>query len=521
MTSTEPILDTSSATAPIVDAAVRSGEPPKPEMTSTIYGTFHLAGSEFALAVDAIQEVVNEPAHFEPIPLSPDYILGLFNLRGVIVPVVDLRTIFHLQTDEKPRDGRKVAIVEYGNHCIGLIFDGTGDVFNGKYVEHSKFSRDPGDPRETIVDGVFKMENGERLVQVLDPFELLKLDRLPRAAGAATGRKKSVSKGHRKQCISFTVGDCLCALDMNDIKEIIQIDQIDNTALAHGFTLGAINLRGKTVPVVDFPVYLGNRDEATPVAALSAGKKVIVMKVGEEFISLLVDNIEDIISYYNEDILSFPAFGTARGDLVRGCLSNNLDKTVMLLEHQKILTDEELVTVTRGHSKLFRADSDGELSSMAGETAEKKTYITFSVDTQYAVEMMNVNEVISFPEKIVHPPSTPRFIEGMVNLRGELIPIINPRSLYELDLISAATTKVLVFTVSDKKYGIMVDSVDAIVSFAECQSLSMPSLGDGEQSRSLTNDAKEALFIKRSDGADQSLLVLDLESLAKKAFSAF
>jgi len=103
---------------------------------SGIYGSFSLGGSEFALSASSIQEVVNEPEAYSVIPLSPAYLLGIFNLRGVIVPVVDLRRIFDLPIREMDgHEQRKVAIVEHGHLCLGLLFDATAEVFSDEDVE--------------------------------------------------------------------------------------------------------------------------------------------------------------------------------------------------------------------------------------------------------------------------------------------------------------------------------------------------------------------------------------------------
>ena len=95
-----------------------------------IYGSFLLSGSEFAISVKAIQEVVNEPESYNPVPLSPNYLLGLFNLRGMIIPVVDLRKIFDFPDNHEANE-KKVAIIEHGNICVGILFDQTCEVFNG------------------------------------------------------------------------------------------------------------------------------------------------------------------------------------------------------------------------------------------------------------------------------------------------------------------------------------------------------------------------------------------------------
>ena len=53
-----------------------------------LYGSFHLGQTELALPVAALQEVVNYPAAVTSVPLAPSHLLGLFNLRGTLIPIV-------------------------------------------------------------------------------------------------------------------------------------------------------------------------------------------------------------------------------------------------------------------------------------------------------------------------------------------------------------------------------------------------------------------------------------------------
>lgn len=486
-----------------------------PESEANIYGTFFVGESEYAISVAAIQEVVNEPKQFTDVPLSPKYLIGLFNLRGVIIPVVDLAKIFDGASDNSDSLDRKVAIIEHGEHCFGLLVDRTGDVFNAKDAERSVFSRKPGDLRETIVDGVFKLDRGERLVQILDPFELLNLDKLPRVAGALHSALSRRARGRRKQCISFHVGASICAFDMTSIKEIVELDGIDNTALASDWTLGAIELRGATVPVIDFRLFLGQTRKESTQDLIDRGAKLIVMRMGENMVSLLVDAIDEIISFYDDDLLSFPGIGVRRSEIFKGCLCGEKDEMVLLLDHERVVDDEQLKTVTRGHSALFQARDDASRGERHGKS-EKRTLITFSVEGLFALDIEKVNEVISFPETVMTPPSMPDFIAGIVNIRGELIPIVNLRVLYNMPVIDCALTKLMIFTHADKKHAIMVDAVSSIVSVTDQNSNVLPKLSRDAASSSISQDVREAILLTDAAEAEASLMVLDLDSLMQR-----
>ena len=66
--------------------------------------------------------------------------VGVFNLRGSIIPLVDLRVFFNLTHKENSELlEKKIAIIEYGDHCIGLLFDTIGEVFHQRDYEKIEF----------------------------------------------------------------------------------------------------------------------------------------------------------------------------------------------------------------------------------------------------------------------------------------------------------------------------------------------------------------------------------------------
>ena len=61
---------------------------PEAAVVRTVYASFLLGKEEFALDVRHVQEVVKLPTHIVAMPLAPDFCLGIFNLRGIIIPLL-------------------------------------------------------------------------------------------------------------------------------------------------------------------------------------------------------------------------------------------------------------------------------------------------------------------------------------------------------------------------------------------------------------------------------------------------
>lgn len=81
---------------------------------------------------------------------------------------------------------------------------------------------------------------------------------------------------------------------------------------------------------------------------------------------------------------------------------------------------------------------------------------------EYGVDIAQVQEIIRMVE-ITHVPRAPRFMEGVINLRGQLIPIIDLRTRFGMKRIEATkSTRIIVTEIGSKRVGIVVDSVSEV-----------------------------------------------------------
>ncbi|MBW7956347.1 MAG: chemotaxis protein CheW [Deltaproteobacteria bacterium] len=88
--------------------------------------TFRLGREEFSLDILRVQEIIR---HMEltRVPKTPDFVDGVINLRGKVIPVLDLRKRFGLGTDEMTNETR-IIVVEVDNKTVGLKVDAVSEV---------------------------------------------------------------------------------------------------------------------------------------------------------------------------------------------------------------------------------------------------------------------------------------------------------------------------------------------------------------------------------------------------------
>ncbi len=139
------------------------------DMTDTDqFLTFMLAGEEYGVDILRVQEIKGWD-DVTAIPNTPEYLRGVINLRGTIVPIIDMRIRFGLEKlDYGPLTVVIVLKVDYGDksRVIGIVVDGVSDVYNVPEDE-VKPSPDFGSAVDTeFVKGLATID--EKMVIILD-----------------------------------------------------------------------------------------------------------------------------------------------------------------------------------------------------------------------------------------------------------------------------------------------------------------------------------------------------------------
>src|SRR4030067_494023 len=101
----------------------------KTEEDKIKFAVFSIGTVEFALDIMRIKEIV-KPLKITVIPKAPRFIEGVINLRGSIIPIVDLRKRFGLKIPETPLPTERIIIARLNGKIIGLIVDLVSDVIS-------------------------------------------------------------------------------------------------------------------------------------------------------------------------------------------------------------------------------------------------------------------------------------------------------------------------------------------------------------------------------------------------------
>ncbi len=131
------------------------------------YIGFSMNGNEYTIPILKVQEIVNLP-HLTRLPQVPDYIEGITNLRGRIIPIVNLKKLVGLGGDSL---GEKIIVVTSGRIVFGVLIDAITGVIS---IEDSAIEPPADFNTSDIVSGVAKV--GEKLIVLLDTRKLIPLE---------------------------------------------------------------------------------------------------------------------------------------------------------------------------------------------------------------------------------------------------------------------------------------------------------------------------------------------------------
>ncbi len=132
---------------------------------------FVIGNEEYAIPILSIQEII-KPFTWTRVPQVPKYVLGVFNLRGAVIPLIDLRTKFGLPTKKQNEDTRFI-VMRHGDDVAGFVIDRLTMAIRIK-KENIGPAPDTVNGENTIIDGVGKQE--DKIITILKVNKLLERD---------------------------------------------------------------------------------------------------------------------------------------------------------------------------------------------------------------------------------------------------------------------------------------------------------------------------------------------------------
>jgi purine-binding chemotaxis protein CheW len=133
---------------------------------------FELAGESYGVDIGRVQEIIRPPA-ITAVPRAPDYVEGVVNLRGRVIPVINLRNRFGLPEGERGRAAR-IVVLDVDGNTVGAAVDAVSEVLRVPSAAVEPPGATLSGPDTAHLRGIAKLE--DRLVILLDLKQALSVE---------------------------------------------------------------------------------------------------------------------------------------------------------------------------------------------------------------------------------------------------------------------------------------------------------------------------------------------------------
>jgi purine-binding chemotaxis protein CheW len=467
--------------------------------------TFHLGSDEFGIDIINVKEIVRVP-EITKVPNAPDYIEGACNLRGHVLPIIDGRTRLQMDRQEKDENNR-VLVIDANGTAIGVIVDKVSEVL-------SVNARDIEEPPKIIknvnadyLQGVVKLDNGNRLIMLLDILQVVHAGQSEwhmqdnHNTGSFSIESALTDAGEDDQLVSFLLDQEEYAINIVQVKEIIRVPELMKVPNCESYVEGVVSIRNYLLPILNLRTYFG-----MAYKEITDQTRVLVVDMGDFTAGIMVDKVLEVLRINANAIQPLPKFSKQMGDQLTGVAKlNDGKRLIMLFEPQNMLSVEQY-HILGGSNDVTHHDS--EVKHMERQVVDEVHLVTFKIDTEeYGIKIQEVQEINRMTE-ITKIPRAPHYMDGIVNLRGNIIPVLDLRKLFDLtDIGITDATRIIIVDHDGMKTGIIVDAVSEVLRFEKSLIETPPDI----LSNGVDSDYVEG--VGKLNGGKRIILILNMEKI--------
>lgn len=269
-------------------------------------------------------------------------------------------------------------------------------------------------------------------------------------------------KGNESQFVSFKLGTEEYGLDINNVQEIIKVPSITRVPRAPFAVEGVVNLRGSILPILD----ARKRFDMESIELMNS-TRIIVTNKNDMNVGLIVDSVSEVIRINSSKIEQPPPLiKNSSANYIKGIGKlNNGKRLISLLDLDKMLEMDSFMDDLEAMGEKYAAQAE----EIKEKVLEESQMVSFQLGSEeYAVDINLVDEIIRIPE-ITLIPDAPSHVKGVICLRGNVLPVINLRYLFNMmDMETNKRSRILVIKLTNGEknllFGLIVDYVNEVIS---------------------------------------------------------
>ncbi|HTZ71603.1 MAG TPA: chemotaxis protein CheW [Acetobacteraceae bacterium] len=444
---------------------------------------FSVAGEEFFLPCAEVAEIIR-PRTLTRVPNAPATLLGVLNLRGTVLPVLSLAMMLDLGAAAA---GASIIVLDRAAP-VGLLVDEVTALGS------------PGGARRADVHAVLARDfpAAARRGHV---------SRHATGAGPRGHAPASVTRQDEDVLLGFLLAGQEYALRLDEVAKVIALPA--ETVLlprAEAAMPGVVSLNGRLLPLVSLRALLG----LPPDIAGSSRARVMVSDIGGASVGLLADAMTAVLRVPASNIDKVPPVltrGRGEAEIASICRLEGGARLVAVLAPSRLFDSETRRRIATATAR----ETVGMQEREAGESRQQAKFLVFQLGPEsYGLPIDAVEEVVRRPNELTRVPQAPGFVEGVMNLRGQVVPIIDQRRRFALpESEHGGGQRIIVVRMEGLRVGFVVDAVSEVRTIAVTALQAAPALAcDG----SATFDR-----VATSETGGNVILLVDAKALLDRA----
>ena len=438
---------------------------------------------QYGISTEDINQISRVPKLMS-LPLKPVGMRGLCSMGGNVVCVLDINLLLGMSSINYDDPKTKLLSLNDEHSSNALL---VSEIYNTVEIDEDKieYIETKNDP----VIAIYKHDNS--LIQVLSLDVLIaQINRVviaPKEVKNGKIKLEKTTEEDARRFLIFYMQSEKFALDIDYLQEIVLADR-DFTDIVGSSdeVLGLIRLRDELLLVIDLREYYGFE------AKSSDKNRILVVLYKGKRIGLLIDSVIDIKNILIKNIEYMSNDSTEVR--ISGVIHNN-NSLISFFDHEileKILDENEAYIESTSEHEILEAN-----------LAETLEVIVFKLSSkEYAFKVDNVSEIIDIV-KSTEIAYSEDFIDGIINLRGEIVTIVSLYKKLNIPTLINEDSKIIVCNIDDNRIGFIVDEVSDILNVHE---------------KDIYETDEETLFnrILHLDDGKRLVLSIDLDKILSK-----
>jgi purine-binding chemotaxis protein CheW len=428
--------------------------------------TFDIGNVEYGLLSSSVSSIERVPEIIH-VPLSSDAFEGLCSIGGRILPVVNVGQRLRDPNSKIDKQRARIVITAIEGIEYGLLVDKVNLIID---VDRDDIDEVNDANDDECVEFVAKYEG--KIIQALDEKQIISNVGAMTIANNLSGNistntdtsadsTSSDDSDHNSAIVlRFKLADESYALNINEVREIIfvpeKITPIPNSA---HYVEGMITLRDDVIWALDLRNYY-NLD-----AKREARNRILIIETKEGLLGLMVDEVEAVLTIDLANTEDAPTLINEK-DYISKIIKFNGNELVSLINPDLVKNLVLEFAAAKSSSEELKAalsesTNENNEDDIEDERDQTELVIFNMAENEYAFAIESVQEIIKV-ENITPVPETASYVDGITNLRGNVLPVVSLRKRYGLEENTDEDQQIIVIDHKNLSYGVKVDKVSEV-----------------------------------------------------------